>query len=161
MPEDTDYLSHLLNDILGNWKICAECYSLLYSKFQQHGITQERTIFEDHFCELSQQQKAVKHRVLQAKIALSKHTSIHVSFHSNISSHHSRKSKIDQQLTAMDATLAYEYEQAQIQEEIRHARMKKNGESLKGIRRFNAKKERMQGVSSNWSEKKSELGFQL
>ena len=119
MPEDTDYLSHLLNDILGNWKICAESYSLLYSQFQQHGITQERIILEDHFCELSQQQKAAQHQVLQAKIALSKPPSIHVSCHSIISSHHSRKSETDQQFAAIDATLAYEDEKAQIQEEIK------------------------------------------
>ena len=158
MPEDTDYLSHLLNDILGNWKICAESYSLLYSQFQQHGITQERIILEDHFCELSQQQEAAQHQVLQAKIALSKPPSIHASCHSIISSHHSRKSETDQQFTAIDATLAYEDEKAQIQEESRHTRRKKNGESLKGIRRFNAKKERMHSVSSNWNER-SELGF--
>ena len=119
MPEDTDYLSYLISDILGNWKICAESYSLLYSQFQQHGITQERIILEDHFRELSQQQEAVQHRVLQAKIALRKPPSIHVSCHSIISSHRSRKSEIDQQLAAMDATLAYEDEQAQIQEEIK------------------------------------------
>ena len=106
MPEDTDYLSHLLSDILGNWNICAESYSLLYSQFQQHGITQERIILEDHFRELSQQQEAVQHRVLQAKIALSKPPLIHVSCHSIISSHCSSKSEIDQQLAAMDVTLA-------------------------------------------------------
>ena len=119
MPEDTDYLSHLLSDILGNWKICAESYSLLYSQFQQHGITQERTILEDHFRELSQQQEAAQHQVLQAKTALSKPPLIHASCHSIISSHRSSKSEIDQQLAAMDATLAYENEQAQIQEEIK------------------------------------------
>ena len=31
MPEDTDYLSHLLSDILGNWKICAELFSTLFT----------------------------------------------------------------------------------------------------------------------------------
>ena len=41
MPEDTYYLSHILRDILGNWKTCAKSCSLLYSQFQQHGITQE------------------------------------------------------------------------------------------------------------------------
>ena len=40
-----------------------------------------------------------------------------------------------------------------------HARRKENGESLKGIRRFNAKEERMHGISSNWIERRSELGF--
>ena len=60
-----------------------------------------------------------QHWVIQAKIALSKPQSIHASCHSIISSHRSRKSKIDQQLTAMDATLAYEDEQAQILEEIK------------------------------------------
>ena len=117
MPEDTDYQSHLLSDFLGNWKICEESYSLLYSQFQQHGITQGRTILEDHLCELSQEQGAAQHRVLQAKIALSKPPSIHALFNSIMSSHHSRKSEMDQQLTVMDATLAYDDEQAQIQEE--------------------------------------------
>ena len=111
-PEDTDYLSHLFNDILGNWNICAESYSLLCSQFQQLGITQERTILEDHFSELSQEQEAVQHRVFQAKIALSKPPSLHASCHSITSSHHSRKSEIAQQLAAKDATLAYEDEQA-------------------------------------------------
>ena len=86
MPEDTDYLSHLLSDILGNWKICAESYSLLYSMFQQHGINPERIILEDHFHELSQEQEAVQHRVLQAKTTLSKPPSNHA--HVILSCHH-------------------------------------------------------------------------
>ena len=69
-----------------------------------------------------------------------------------MSSHHSRKSEIAQQLAAMDATLAY-------QEKSRHARRKKNGESLKGIRRFDAKKERMHSISSHWNERRNELDF--
>ena len=61
----------------------------------------------------------MQHRVLEVKIALRKPSSIHASCHSIISSHHSRKSEIDQQLTAMDATLAYEGEQVRIQDEIK------------------------------------------